>query len=199
MSAEVPQSLSGDDSMKQWKSVITIVAVLTAFGAANASAQIGFLVGGGLTVPTGDLADEEFFNANTGFNAIAGVDITMPASPVDFRLEAGFTQFGIADFDANWRVLSGGAAAVLNIPMVAASPYLIGGAGIYNQKATGDDIDDNESETDLGINVGAGVGIPLMGIRGLFGEVRFHNIFSKDDETGMPSVNFISFTIGLKL
>lgn len=186
--------------MKQWKSVITIAAVLTAFNAGNASAQVGFLVGGGLTVPTGDLADEEFFNANTGFNAIAGVDITMPASPVDFRLEAGFTQFGIEGFDANWRVLSGGAAAVLNLPMVGASPYLIGGAGIYNQKATGDEVDDDEeSETDLGINIGAGVGIPLMGIRGLFGEVRFHNIFSKDDDTGMPNTNFISFTIGLKL
>lgn len=182
--------------MKQWKCVITMAAFLTAFGAANASAQgVGFMVGGGLTVPTGELGDDF---ANTGFNALAGVDILLPASPVDLRLEAAFTQFGIKDADANWRVISGGAAALVNLPMVGATPYLIGGAGVYSQKATGSGVD-SDSETDLGVNIGAGVTIPLVGMRGVFGEVRYHNIFSKDDDSGFPNINFISFTIGLKL
>lgn len=174
--------------MKQWKSVIAIAAVFTAFNAANASAQgVGFLVGGGLTVPTGDLSDV----VNTGFNVGVGLDIVLPASPVDFRVEGTFTQFSIDDTDSNWRIINGGAAALLNLPMVGATPYLIGGAGIYSQSITDSDFD---SETDLGINIGAGVTIPLVGIRGVFGEARFHNIFTEESST-----NYISFTVGVKL
>jgi hypothetical protein len=173
--------------MKHWKSAIAIVAAFTAFSAAEANAQVGFSVGGGLTIPTGDLADV----VNTGFNAQIGVDIAPVTLPVGFRFEGAFNQFSIDNFDSNWRILSGVANVVLPIPAGGILPYVIGGLGIYSQSITDLDLD---SETDFGINVGAGINFPLQGIRGIFVEARYHNIFTEETST-----NFIPITLGIRL
>ncbi|HSJ05118.1 MAG TPA: outer membrane beta-barrel protein [Longimicrobiales bacterium] len=173
--------------MKHWKSAIAIVAAFTAFNAAEANAQVGFSVGGGLTIPTGDLGDV----VKTGFNAQVGLDIAPVTLPVGFRFEGAFNQFGVDEFDNNWRILSGVANAVLNIPSAGVTPYIIGGLGIYNQSITDSDFD---SETDFGINVGGGINVPLQGIRGIFVEARYHNIFTEGSST-----SFIPITLGLRL
>jgi hypothetical protein len=66
--------------------------------------------------------------------------------------------------------------------------------GLYNGKVTGDDvIGDPESETDFGINAGAGFDF-VAGAVGLFVEGRFHNVFTEDEST-----NFIPITVGVRL
>ena len=69
-------------------------------------------------------------------------------------------------------------------------PYLIGGGGIYNVNPESDVVD---SSTEFGINAGAGFTVPIgQGTSRLFGEARFHNVFTEGD-----SFNPLPITIGI--
>lgn len=158
--------------MKHWRSAIAIVAMATAASAADASAQVRLSVAGGPTFPFGDLGDE----VDTGFNVQLGAGLSFPLLPVGVRLEGMLNQFPESAHDGNFRVLSGSANAVLDIPMIAATPYLIGGLGVYNSRFTDDDDHDDGSTTNVGANLGAGIRLGLPGLS-VFAEARFHNIF----------------------
>jgi hypothetical protein len=62
---------------------------------------------------------------------------------------------------------------------------------MYNQSITDSDFD---SETDVGINVGAGLNFPLTGMRGVFIEARYHSIFTEGSNT-----TFLPITLGLRI
>lgn len=173
--------------MKKILSVLAVAATAAAVSASGAAAQVGFSVGGGLTIPTGEGSD----GVNTGFNAQIGADVAAPAFPVSFRLEGAINQFGLESSSNNVRILSGVANAVLNLALPTLSPYIIGGVGMYNSSVT--DVDDSSS-TDVGINVGAGLNFPLTGMRGVFIEARYHSIFTENRNT-----NMIPITLGLRL
>lgn len=109
--------------------------------AAPAAAQLGpvnpfsFGVSGGAVVPVGDFGD----GAKTGFGVNGLIGIRVPASPVSFRGEVGYTRNDVKDFDGNVRTISGVANVLLSAspgPTVVARPYLIGGVGVYNLKGT---------------------------------------------------------------
>ena len=103
----------------------------------------------------------------------------------------------LGDLDANFQIIQGTANAIYKFQTSDATkvrPYLIGGVGLYNYKFTGDDVPDNlDSETDFGINAGAGFEF-VAGAVGLFVEGRFHNVFAEDD-----NLNFIPITVGVRL
>lgn len=112
------------------------------FAAAPAAAQLGpvnpfsFGVSGGAVVPIGDFGD----GTKAGFGVNALVGIRVPASPVSFRGEVGYTRNDLkGGFDGNVRTISGVANVLLSAspgPTVVARPYLIGGVGLYNLKGT---------------------------------------------------------------
>ena len=82
------------------------------------------------------------------------------------------------------------------MPAMVASPYLIGGLGYYNTKF---DLDNVDSESDFGFNVGIGMKFNLSGF-GTFAEIRYHTIFSgNDDDAGVDigNTNFIPLTFGI--
>ena len=173
-------------------------AVLMAtVGAVPAVAQgAKFSVGGGLTLPLGDFGDA----AGTGFHGLAAVGFQPANLPIGFQLDGMYQRFGVEDapddFDANFQIIQGTVNAVYTFVTAEEStfhPYLIGGVGLYNAKATGDDVpDDLGSETDFGINAGAGFNFQA-GAVGLFVEGRFHNVFTEDEST-----NFIPITLGIR-
>lgn len=173
---------------KHWTSVIALVAVATAVAAADASAQVRLSASGGPSFPTGDLSDV----VDTGFNVNVGAGLGFPLIPVGVRLEGSLNQFPESAHDGNFRVISGSANAVLDIPMLVATPYLIGGLGVYNSRFTDDDEHDEGSTTNVGANVGAGVrlGLPFLSV---FAEARLHNIFSDDGAT-----RFIPVSVGIR-
>jgi hypothetical protein len=112
-----------------------------------------------------------------------------------------FQRFGLDDSpsfgdDANFRIIQGTANAVYKFQTSESTkirPYLIGGVGLYNRKLTGDDVlGDPESETDFGINAGAGFDF-VAGSVGLFVEGRFHSVFSDPE-----NMSFIPITIGVR-
>ena len=182
--------------MRVFRSVVLGAVFLATAGAAPAVAQgAKFSVGGGLTLPLGDFGDV----AGTGFHGLAAVGFQPANLPVGFQIDGMYQRFGFEDapddFDANFQIIQGTANVVYTFVTAEEStfhPYLIGGVGLYNAKATGDDVPDSESETDFGINAGAGFDFQAGSV-GLFVEGRFHNVFSDPDNT-----NFIPITVGIR-
>lgn len=176
--------------MRKIGTAFTAVALALAASSAPAAAQINVSLGGGPSFPVGDLGDV----ADMGFNGLIGAEVVVPMVPFGVRIDGMINQFGFTDVeDVDLRVLSGTVNAMLRIPMVAASPYLIGGIGVYNSDM-GDVGDlDIPSETDLGANIGIGVRFGLSGLA-VFGEARMHNIFTDGE-----SIRFIPVTLGLSL
>lgn len=167
------------------------VAAALAFSAADAQAQVGFSVAGGPTFATGDMGDA----MDMGYHAKAAVGFSIPMIPVALEADGMFTRFNASgDVDAHFQVLSGSLNARINIPTPGISPYIIGGVGMYNGKFGGDDVPDGvESETDIGVNIGAGVSMGLVGMGGVFAEARLHNVFSEGE-----SMRFVPVSIGIR-
>jgi Outer membrane protein beta-barrel domain len=181
--------------MRGLRSVVLGAVLMATVGAVPAVAQAKFSLGGGLTVPLGDFDDL----VGTGWHGLAALGFQPADFPVGFQIDGMYQRFGFDDvpdeFDGNWQVIQGTANVVYTFTTAEEStfhPYLIGGLGLYNEKATGDDVGDTESETDFGINGGAGFDFQLGSV-GLFVEGRFHNIFTEDNST-----NFIPITAGIR-
>ena len=172
------------------------LAVVLVAQAAHAQAM-SFGLGGGIVVPTGTLSDGN----STGYSGSALVRVQPPASPVGFQVDAFYTRFGLEGVDGHSRMIGGTANAVFAFPGASmARPYLIGGLGLYNGKATIDGLGSSESQTKFGINAGAGFDFGL-GKAKLFAEGRFHAIMKgvSDGTSGDEKTAYmIPLTVGLR-
>jgi hypothetical protein len=163
-------------------------------GAPAAHAQAQFSLGGGIGLPLGDFDDV----AKLGWQGTAAVSFAPTNMPVGFQLDGNYGQFSDdTPLDVKSRFIYGTGNVVYRFATAEESrfhPYLIGGGGVYNLKATGDDVlGDPGSETKFGINVGAGFDISAGGA-GLFVEGRFHNVFTEGSNT-----QFIPINVGVRL
>ncbi|HJR43059.1 MAG TPA: outer membrane beta-barrel protein [Gemmatimonadaceae bacterium] len=198
--------------MKRVTFAMTTIALLVAVSSAHAqemgsASTVDFGVAGGITFPQGDVGDF----TKTGWHLQGLMGWSPPTMPVAFRFDLMY--HGLPGKEINlgggsvegpdFRVLAGTAnveldlsrltgTAISNLRQSTAEPgsasvYLTGGVGVYNSK-----IEDFDSETDLGINVGGGVNFNLAGLR-TFVEGRFHNIFSDGE-----SARMIPITVGIR-
>lgn len=184
--------------MKGFYKGLVAFAFVAAATTSVAQAQVGFNVGGGLSMPLGDFGDI----ADMGFHGMAGVAFQPASLPVGIRIDGMYSMFGgsedaFGDADVGTRIISGTANAVYMFQtseMSTFHPYLVGGLGLYNTGLTGDDVPDilDETSTDFGINAGAGFNFAAGESINLFVEGRFHNIFADE------SVNLIPITVGLR-
>ena len=182
----------------------TVLGVATAVLALTASATVvhaqnpmSFGIAAGATFPTGDLSDA---GGNTGFHGMVTLGAMPAMFPFGVRIDGMYNSIGFDDDElftgASVQTLGVTANAVFSMPgMLVTSPYLIGGVGYYNGKVKTDQ-GDSDGENDFGINVGIGARFNLSGF-GTFAEVRYHNIFSKDDTTGAGNTTFIPLTFGI--
>ncbi len=192
------------------RATFSTAAVAVAAAAAHAQAPVnpfGFGVSAGAAVPTGDAGDA----FDVGYSIDGIITLRVPTLPVSFRGEVGYTRFalkersvddgegGTVNVSGNQRIISGVANAVLSFPAgptAVVRPYLIGGVGLYNGRASGRvsgggigvDVD-SESETRFGLNGGIGIEIPLSGITG-FGEVRYTSVFTEGTNTNFLPIRF---------
>ena len=172
------------------RAALIIAATLVAVPAVHAqkpsiSAAIG------ATVPIGSTAD----GSEMGYNATLGVGFKPPVAPLGLRIEAMYSQMAAKDIDnLGTRMLAGIAnVTVSGAAMAVPNGYLIGGLGIYNGSCTGSACPAAaESENDMGINIGAGLNIPLTGF-GTFIEARLHVIMNEGTKA-----KFIPITFGMK-
>lgn len=162
-------------------------------GAPAAHAQAEFSLGGGVGIPLGDFDDV----AKLGWQGTAAVSFAPANMPIGFQLDGSYGRYSDdSPLDLKSQFIYGTANVVYRFataPETRFRPYLIGGGGVYNLKATGSDvIGDPGSETKFGVNAGAGFDIKAGGA-GLFVEGRFHNVF-----TDGPNTQFIPLNVGVR-
>ncbi|HUR95907.1 MAG TPA: outer membrane beta-barrel protein [Gemmatimonadales bacterium] len=174
-----------------------VVGLTVLLSAQAAQAQgISFGFGGGVVVPTGDLGDAN----SMGYSGTAQVRVKPPVSPLGFQVDAFYTRFGLEGVDGHSQMLGGTANAVFAFPSASpVRPYLLGGVGLYNLKASIDGLGSTDSQTKFGLNAGAGFDFGL-GKAQLFAEGRFHTIMK-----AVPDVNgdekagyIIPLTVGVR-
>ncbi|MGH7448988.1 MAG: outer membrane beta-barrel protein [Longimicrobiales bacterium] len=171
------------------RAAFTVAAVSLAVSATAAQAQIGFSIAGGPSFATGDFGE----GLDMGYHAKVAASFSLPLLPIGLQADGMWTRFDVSDTDdAKVQILNGSLNAVLNIPSVGITPYIIGGVGLYNTEidlgAFG-----SGKETDMGVNVGAGVRLGLPGLGGVFAEARLHNVFGDED-----SYRFVPVSLGIR-
>ena len=165
------------------------LALAAMMSAAPAQAQmpISLNIGGGMTLPTGDLAD----GFDNGYHALAGVRAGLPALPVHLRVDGMYNRLPMS-FGAG-HVSTIGAIGALGYDVVPVGParlYALAGGGYYWSKA---DISGADRVGDFGWNAGAGLRMNLLAAK-FFVEARYHSISTDaGDMTNTPITLGLSF------
>lgn len=181
-------------------SVIGAAALASTFAMSPLQAQgnpIAFGVVAGATVPLGDFGDA----VKMGWHAGALAEWNGPYFPLGIRGEVVYHSFGSEQDvgeDVDFNILTATVNGVFRFPMTEPAtvrPYIIGGGGLYRVGCS--DCGGFESENKGGINIGAGVQVPLSGFTSII-EARWHMIFdSSDDIPDDSNTTFIPISVGL--
>ncbi len=172
------------------------LAVVLSAQAAHAQG-LSFGVGGGAVLPTGTYGD---FNS-MGWNVTAVARLKPPVAPLGLQVDGFYNRFGLESdiVEGHSSIIGATANAVFAFPSVSpVRPYLLGGAGVYNQRASV--AGGSASQTKLGLNAGGGFDFAL-GSAKLFADARFHAILngSVDTTSGDEATAYmIPITLGLR-
>jgi len=157
------------------------VVYLALPGAVNAQARL--MVGGGISIPSGDFADA----VDAGKHGRVGLQVSVPVFPVSLRAEGEIHSFSEATGGDKANLINGTVSAVLSLGGIGLSPYVIAGLGSYRFKTSA-----AEAVTNRGIHGGFGASIGALGLGG-FAEARLVNIDGDGDDR-----RYIVSTIGFR-
>jgi hypothetical protein len=157
---------------------------------------IAFGIVAGASIPISDFGDA----ANTGWHAGGLFQWQGPMFPLGIRGEVVYHKFGSKfNDDASLNILTATINGVFMFPVTEPAtvrPYIIGGGGLYRVGCS--DCGTNaDSENKGGINLGAGIEVPLSGFTSII-EARWHMIFDSDSDVPNSSNSmFIPISVGL--
>jgi hypothetical protein len=176
--------------------LVVLVASALAADPARLRAQLSthLSLSGGLAAPIGDLGRI----TDAGYNIAAALEFGAPLIPLGVRVEGGFNGFNYKSTVAssgNVRIASGTINAVLALGPTGASPYLIGGVGLYNRDESNVVIGPNAgSKTVGGVNAGGGIRFPL-GLLSTFIEARYHHMLGNAADN--TNWHYVPITFGV--
>lgn len=182
--------------MKRLAFVAFAAAALLTARAADAQSPVSFGLGGGITLPMGDTKDQ--FD-ESGYHVQGMLGFGVPMMPLGLRADVAYHAFnGSFDdlgtpVDVDQKMFMANLNAIWSLPGVVAAPYLIGGAGLYNNKVSAQDFDDKN--TDFGLNIGGGIKLKLAGFS-TFVEARYHWINTKEGADGF-NATYVPITVGI--
>jgi hypothetical protein len=180
--------------------VISLMVLLAGAGlnATRANAQgngsrFDFALGGGVSVPTGNFDDV----AKLGWHGTAAARFLPQTLPVAFQVDGNFARWSEESvLDIKQQLIYGTGNVLYQFQTsneTRFQPYLIGGVGVYNLDAKGDDVPAGvSSETKFGLNAGAGFDVKA-GAASLFVEGRFHNVFADGSD-----IQFVPISVGVR-
>ena len=156
------------------------------------AAPMTFAIGGGVTLPTGDLGDA----VSTGYHVEGMAARRLRAAPLTLRAEAAYNDFGAKESktqNGNRTITTSSDAHTLSLTLnaiydfrttMAAKPYLIGGMGSYDAAAstTTNGTTTSDSQWKFGGSIGGGFRLVVHGKRA-FVEARYHKV---DQAAYMP-------------
>jgi hypothetical protein len=174
---------------RSFAALAVMVAAALVAAPVHAQMPVSFGVGGGLTLPSGDLADA----TDNGYHGMVTLRAGLPMLPVHLRIDGSYSRlpmaagFGIDDISTI------GAIAALGYDVVPVGPgrlYALAGAGHYWSKA---EVPNAERVGDFGWNAGAGVRMNLLAAK-MFIEGRYHSVSTEGGKmTMMPITVGLSF------
>ena len=164
-------------------------------------------VGGGLSLPTGDMGN--IFDA--GFNGQGSIIIKAKSWPVAFRADGLYSRFnmkttGVLTPGGHPGVVAdkgvghvGAFTGNLVIPFGSGgiSPYILGGGGIYTTRFHTNVLPAAEHQVKGGFDVGGGFNFHLSPIVDGFIEARFHSFDPNSKLFGKTQFAFVPITVGL--
>lgn len=165
--------------------------------------NVTFQVGGGATVPVSpseftDLMDTDFnLTGGIGIPLTQELEVTFSVTYNDFPLAGDLDDLLGPDDDVDFTILAGEANLKYNFPVEASvMPYLTAGGGVYNSEVTisAAGFSESDSETDVGVNVGAGLSFPFANNVGFFVEPRYTIVFSEGD-----NIHYLPIRAGITL
>jgi len=165
----------------------TLAAVPTTL---RAQLNSSFGIAAGLAAPVSDLGNV----ADAGYNLAAHLNLGAPLIPIGVRLEGAYNSFNGKSSLASTsqvHILSGTVNAQVALGPSGASPYVIGGVGLYKRSFT-NTTTSNGDRTAGGFNLGAGLRFPL-GVMSTFVEARYHKILGDVDTQFVPITFGINF------
>jgi len=181
------------------KSLMLAATMMLGASLANASGNWTFGLNGGAAIPTGDYSGN---SSSSGFAA-------GPSGGVfaDWHLNSQWALGGDMDYnrnngkdlpagtDANTTIMQFGTHAKWNAPTASSfRPYLMGGVGMYNLRAsaTVGGVSADATQNKLGINGGVGAGVWSNSQMSLSLGGTFHNVF-----TDNQSLQYFNLGLGL--
>jgi hypothetical protein len=180
--------------MRRWILVATCFGIVASAAPMQAQRRVSFGLGGGLSLPQGDVDDQ----VSTGWHALITAELASPMHPWGLRLDVAYSRFGFSD---PVEVALGGeghqttSSATLNfiyrLPKVTwpVSPYLLWGLGAYRTDCSlGPGC---ESRVRYGWNYGLGAKFFFLGLRN-FIEIRGHRTKSRTGD-----VHYFPLTFGI--
>ncbi len=177
--------------MNRFSKYVAAAAVMVAPAMLSAqSSAVGFGVSGGLSVPTGDFGDA----VDAGYS-IAGHVFLKPSSmkSLRFRGDISFDRYAFkGNIDGNSRVLGFVGNALLDLASSGGvRPYVLGGLGAFNGKAStrAGSVNVSTSDTNVGLQVGGGLNFQLSGFS-TFLEAKYVNVFTENNSTGYIPITF---------
>lgn len=129
----------------------------------------------------------------TGYHGLITVGVGLPGLPVRLRADGLLARFTDSTRTQLASVSANLVYSLLPVPLV--TPYLVGGVGYYNTRLSR--VTDR-TDSDVGVNLGAGVRVSLLVVGG-FVEVRYHNVFGRDVAGVRRSQRFVPLTFGIRL
>jgi opacity protein-like surface antigen len=169
---------------------------------------LGVVFGGAANTVDIDDFDEAFeqrFNVGGSFafmgGGIVGFEVDYNYAPNFFQLTEGGEDFDFFNVDSSLSTLMGN--VIVGIPVGGADgavrPYFAGGAGLMRANISVEDLFDDLSTNELGINLGGGVHVFFNDTIGLRGDIRyFRGLEQQDDDDPDEDDDFFDEDFGLE-
>jgi hypothetical protein len=180
--------------MRRWLRAVACVAVLCPAASLEAQRPIQVGLGGGVSIPQGDLAD----GVNTGWHALGTIALSTLMQPLGLRLDVAYNRFTFSDAtraalgSSGYQTVSSATLnATYRLPMTNSpmSPYLISGLGAYRSECSAGP--GCGVTVRYGWNAGLGAKFYALGFRS-FLEARYHRT-----KRGDSGVYYFPVTFGL--
>lgn len=169
-----------------WRPLVFALGLATtahARGVAQSPARFG--LDGGVTLPVSGYSSDK----DLGYHLGLLVDVRAPGSVLGFRVDGAFNEIGYSANSTKDDIWVLNANALLKVPTgKAIVPYAIGGFGLYNSHRT--IFLANNSSTDPGINIGAGLRFERHDVT-TFVEARYHKV------SGERAIRIVPITLGI--
>lgn len=170
-------------------SVVLALAAPAALCAQAMARPVSYGLSGGLSMPTGNLAD----GADAGY-VMAGHVYYKPATiqALRFRADVSLDRWALKNADkgsdASTRSVGVVANALFDFATNSTStvkPYLLVGLGLYNTKTSAAESSNGGGATDVGVQVGGGTEFQLAGFS-TFAEAKYVNVFANRRSSWIP-------------